>query len=301
MYNTCETGCCSTNVPVRDSSHAKCHCGDTHLCESPVIKKGVSNCDDGCCTSKTTAIRNSDEVRQYVDALKSEHLGHSEFDACRTLADISKKPVTDSCCPTSPDRGCKVPDFSTTDSNCGTSSYTVRERSTDNRNCGLLRNSCDDGCTPGMYYEDYNCNTANTGRCCTDNNYDYIQGLANRVRGSFNHRCHTYGDIRETIKEIPAANVYLVNHEFIDLMIDEILGCLPINNLGCTVVDRVKRYVKLYYIYYKDIELVGSLVINDIMPINEDLIMNEIDADRIKAVLYALSDRLEGRINGYEQ
>ena len=301
MYDTCNTGCCSSNVPVRDSSHAKCHCQDTHLCESPVITKRVSNCDDGCCTSKTVSIQNSDEVRQYVDNLRDEHLGHSEFNAARTLNDISQKPVTDSCCPTSPPRGCKTPDFSTTNTKCGSSSYTVRERARDNSCYGLRSNVCDTGCGPDMYYEDYNCSTSNQGSCCDSGDKGYIIGLANRVRGNLNHRCHTYGDIRETIKEIPSANVFLVNHEFVDLLIDEILGCLPAYNMSRTVVKRVKNYVRLYYAYYRDLESVGSLVISDLISVDENLITSEIDAERTKAVLYALKDRLEGRINGYEQ
>ena len=310
MYNTCSTGCCSSNVPIRDSSHAKCHCQDTHLCESPVITKRVSNCDDGCCTSKTVSIQNSDEVRQYVNALRDEHLGHSEFNANRTLNDISKKPVTANCCPTSPPRGCKTPDFSTSSKSCGSNSYTVNERRIDNAYYGIQSNSCntgcgcgvpDCGCGPALHYEDLNCSTSNQGSCCDSGNVAYIKGLANRVRGSLNHRCHTYGDIRETIKEIPAANVYLVNHEFVDLLIDEILGCLPVYNISREVVKRVKNYVRLYYVYYKDLELIGSLVISDLISVDENLITSEVEAERTKAVLYALKDRLEGRINGYEQ
>ncbi len=268
MYDTCSTGCCSSNVPIRDSSHAKCHCGDTHWCESPVITKRVSNCDDGCCQSKTTSIQNCDEVNQYIDGLRGEHCGHSEHDLCNTLADISKG--SDTCC---------TPEASS---------------------CGCGTDSCDYDCGPALHYEDLNCNTSNTN-CCSPVERDYIYGLANRVRGSLNHRCHTYGNIRETIKEIPSADVFLVNHEFIDLLIDEILGCLPKYNMSREVVKTVEEYVKLYYVYYKDITLVGSLVMNDLIAIDENLITDEVTANRTKAILYALSDRLEGRINAYEQ
>ena len=270
MYNTCDTGCCSSNVPIRDSSHAKCHCQDTHWCESPVITKRVSNCDDGCCSSSTTTIQNSDEVRQYVDGLRDEHCGHSEHDLCNTIRDISKGSST--CCTPNP-----------TAFSCGTG-------------------SCDTS-SPALHYEELNCSTANVVNCCTplDNDKAYVRGLANRVRGSLNHRCHTYGDIRETIREIPSANVFLVNHEFVDLLIDEILGCLPSYNMSREVVDRVKRYVRLYYVYYRDLEQVGSLVISDLISIEDNLITSDIEAERTKAVLYALKDRLEGRINEYEQ
>jgi len=281
MYNTCETGCCSTNVPVRDSSHAKCHCSDTHWCESPVITKRVSNCDDGCCTSSTTSIQNSDQVMQYVNGLRDEHLGHSEHDLNKTIRDISK-PSNTCCTPHPPSCGCN--------SCCTTGS-----------SCGCQTDSCDCGCGPALHYEELNCSTT-VGTCCSsDNNIGYIQGLANRVRGSMNHRCHTYGNICETIKEIPAANVFLVNHEFVDLLIDEILDCLPECNLSRQVVTKVKAYVKLYYVHYKDIETVGSLLLNNVIPIEQSLIADELEAERIKAVLYALQDRLEGRVNGYEQ
>jgi len=129
----------------------------------------------------------------------------------------------------------------------------------------------------------------------------YIQGCANRIRGRLNHRCHTYGNIRETIREIPSANVFLVNHEFVDLLIDEILGCLPAYNMSREVVSRVKELVRLYYVYYRDLEKIGSLVVNDLISIEDNLIMDDIVAGRTKAVLYALQDRLEGRINVYEQ
>ena len=272
MYNTCETGCCSSNVPIRDSSHAKCHCDDTHWCESPVIEKGISNCDDGCCSSKTTYIQNSDEVRQYVDGLRDEHCGHSEHDLCRTIDDISKP--NNNCCTPVPAQSCNTG----CDTNCG---------------CGK----------PNLYYEELNCSTANAVNCCSESSSDvmFIKGLANRVRGSMNHNCHTYGNIRETIKEIPAADVFLVNHEFIDLLISEIVGCLPSYNMSRVVVDRVKEYVKLYYVYYKDIELVGSLVINDLIALDKNLITDPVIVGRTKAILYALSNRLEGRINEYEQ
>ncbi len=311
MPTTCSTGCCSTNVPVRDSSHAKCHCTDTHLCESPVLTKRVSNCNDGCCTSSTVAIQNSDEVRQYISALRSEHMGHSEFNINRTLSDISKKSITSNCCPTSPREKCTIPDFSTTSSSCGTTSYTVNERRRDNSYNGLRSNSCDTGCgcevddcgcnTPSMYYEDYNCNTADNSSCCDSGPSGYIKGLANRVRGRLNHHCYTYGDVQETVKEIPAAGVFLVNHEFIDLLIDEILDCLPVRNLSRSVVSKVKMYVDQYYVYYKDIEQVGSLVLNDLVALDKNLITDEVTAGRTKAVLYALADRLEGRVNVYEQ
>ena len=272
MYNTCNTGCCSSNVPVSDSSHAKCHCGDTHWCESPVIKKGVSSCGDGCCDTKTTYIQNSDQVKQYVKGLRDEHLGHSEHDLCRTIDDLSKSSAN--CCTPKPPSG----------------------------DC---TSSCDTGscsCGPALHYEELNCSTSNSVCCPPDNSHiSYIKGLANRVRGRMNHRCHTYGNIEETIREIPSANVFLVNHEFVDLLIDEIRGCLPAYNMSRAVVNKVKEYVKLYYVYYKDIELVGSLVINDLIAVNENLITDEVTAERIKAVLYALKDRLEGRINEYEQ
>jgi hypothetical protein len=116
-----------------------------------------------------------------------------------------------------------------------------------------------------------------------------------------NHRCHTYGNILETVKEIPSAGVFLVNHEFVDLLIDEILGCLPAYNMSREVVNKVKSYVRLYYVYYKDLELVGELVISDLVSLDENLITSDIEAGRTKAVLYALKDRLEGRINEYEQ
>jgi len=274
MYNTCSTGCCSSNVPIRDSSHAKCHCTDTHWCESPVIEKRVSNCNDGCCTSSTTVIQNSDEVIQYVEGLKAEHMGYSEHDTCRTIADISKGSST--CCTPSPAA----------------------------QGCGCS-NGCDTdcGCGPALYYDELNCSTANAVNCCSgvDQDVMYVQMLANRVRGSLNHRCHTYGDIRETIREIPSADVYLVNHEFVDLLIDEIQGCLPSCNLSREVVKRVKHYVSLYYTYYKDLEMVGSLVITSTISLDENLITSDIEAGRTKAVLYALKDRLEGRINEYEQ
>jgi len=274
MYNTCETGCCSSNVPVRDSSHAKCHCGDTHWCESPVITKRVSNCNDGCCESKTTSIQNTDQVRQYVDGLRSEHCGHSEHDLCRTIHDISKPSNT--CCTPTPPPSC----------GCSTGCDT---------DCG-----CD---KPALYYEELNCSTANAVNCCSTSSNDvlFIKGLANRVRGSMNHSCHTYGNIRETIKEIPAADVFLVNHEFIDLLISEIVGCLPSYNMSRAVVNKVREYVKLYYVYYKDIELVGSLVINDLIALDKNLITDPVVVGRTKAILYALSDRLEGRIHEYEQ
>ena len=273
MYNTCETGCCSSNVPIRDSSHAKCHCGDTHWCESPVIKKRVNSCDDGCCQTDTTYIQNSGEVRQYVSGLRSEHCGHSEHDLCNTINDISKKSST--CCTPTPPQDCGC------DSGCQT----------------------DCGCGPALHYEELNCGTANAVNCCSDtiSSRDYIRGLANRIRGSLNHRCHTYGNILETVKEIPSAGVFLVNHEFVDLLIDEILGCLPAYNMSREVVNRVKSYVRLYYVYYKDLELVGSLVISDLVSLDENLITSDIEAGRTKAVLYALKDRLEGRINEYEQ
>ena len=276
MYNTCDTGCCSSNVPIRDSSHAKCHCGDTHWCESPVITKRISNCGDGCCDSSTTSIQNTDEVMQYVDGLRDEHCGHSEHDLCRTIEDISKG--SNSCCtPTPPPlRGCST---GCSDDYCG----------------------CDDG--PALHYEALNCGTSNNVNCCSGVSQDraYIAGLANRLRGRLNHRCHTYGNIRETIREVPSAGVYLVNHEFVDLLIDEILGCLPSYNMSREVVNRVKKLVRLYYVYYKDLEMVGSLVVSDLISIDENLITSDIEAGRIKAVLYALKDRLEGRINEYEQ
>jgi hypothetical protein len=148
-----------------------------------------------------------------------------------------------------------------------------------------------------------NCSTANAVNCCSEAAQDkaYIQGLANRLRGSLNHRCHTYGNIHETIREIPSAGVFLVNHEFVDLLIDEIQGCLPSYNMSSEVVSRVKEYVRLYYVYYKNLELVGSLVISDLISIDENIMTSDIEAGRTKAVLYALKDRLEGRINEYEQ
>ena len=264
---TCETGCCSTNVPVRDSTHAKCHCGDTHWCESPVINKGVSNCDDGCCKTSTVSIRNYEVVDQYITGLAAEHMGYSEHNISNTLADISK-PVGNCCTPVPQEESC----------GCNTTP-----------SCGV----------PNMHYEDINCGTSGT-TCCNDGR-SYAYGLANRVRGSLNHRCHTYGDIREFVKEIPEANVFLVNHEFIDLLIDEILGVLPTCNISQSVVRRVRKYVELYYVYYKDLDLVGSLVVNDIIPITENLIADETEANRIKAILTALADRLEGRVYEYEQ
>jgi hypothetical protein len=275
MYNTCDTGCCSSNVPIRDSSHAKCHCGDTHWCESPVITKRISNCSDGCCTSSTTSIQNTDEVMQYVDGLRDEHCGHSEHDLCRTIEDISKGSST-CCTPTPPPVcGCST---GCSDDYCG----------------------CND---PALHYEDLNCSTSNNVTCCSSTNQDraYIARLANRLRGRLNHRCHTYGNIKPTIKEIPAANVFLVNHVFIDLLIDHILGCLPTRNMSKEVVDKVCYYTEQYYIYYKDIELVGSLVIGDTVKLDKNLIADPTVVGRTKAVLYALSDRLKGRINANEQ
>ena len=268
----CNSDCCCTNVPVRDNDHAKCHCGDTHWCESPVIEKHISNCNDGCCVTTTTSIRNSDEVVQYVDGLRDEHCGCSEHDLCRTIDDISK--VSNTCCTPSPP--CK---------------------------CGK---GCDKGCgcnNPALYYEELNCSTANAVSCCSDanSNVAYIRGLANRVRGSMQHSCHTYGDIRETVKEIPAANVFLVNHEFIDLLIDEIRDCLPHRNISDAVVCKVKDYVDLYYIYYKDIELVGSLVLNNIVSIDKNLITDPVVVARTKAILYTLDQRLKGKINVCER
>lgn len=305
MYDTCLTGCCSTNVPVRDSSHAKCHCGDTHWCESPVLKKRVSSCDDGCNSTKVTSLQNCDEVYQYIDGLRDEHLGNSEHNMNRTLHDISK-----------PDKNCCTPrtQCGPVKTSCSTTTVRTRDQAcgigyrceTDPfcNDCNSNSCGCDDTCgcgVPDMHYEDLNCSTANNGSCCTSGNRGHILGLANRVRGRLNHRCHTYGNIREFVKEIPAANVFLVNHEFIDLLIDEIKGCLPSYNMSREVVSRVKHYVQLYYVYYNDLELVGSLIVNDLIPIGENLITTDEEANRTKAILYALSDRLEGRVYEYEQ
>jgi len=244
---------------IRDKDHQECHCGDTHWCESPVIKKNVNSCSDGCNTISTTSITNSDQINQYVCGLQDEHCGHSEHNLCRTIGDISKSQST--CC---------TPPIAGNSCNCDDSNH-------------------------HMYYED--CVT-DRKVCCPN---DYIITLANRVRGRLNHKCRTYGNVKEFIKELPKANIYITNHEFIDLLIDEITDCLPYYNMSMELVAKVKKYVDLYYVYYRNLELIGSLVVNDIVPISKNIIMGEEEANRTKTILYALYARLQGEIYAYEQ
>jgi len=289
MYETCcEPGCCSTNVPVRDSSHAKCHCTETHLCESPVIEKQVTSCDDGCTKSTTTTIKNCDDVLQYMGDLKDAHCGHSEHDICKTMEDISK-PNTNCCTPHPP-----------TCDPCGTPHH-HHDHHGHHNHCGSHHDHhCDSHEMPSYHYEDQICGTKHNS-CCSVTDVQHIYHQAHRIRGHLNHGCHTYGNIKETIKEIPASNVFLVNHEFIDLIVDNIINCLPKHNMSQAVVARVEKYTSYYYVYYKDIEQVGSLVVTDLVSINNNLIADPVVAARTKAILYAVASRLEGKINAYEQ
>jgi len=267
MCNSCGSTCC-TSSPSNDS-HCKCHNQDTHWCESPVVQKNIHNKDVCCTNTKVTTIENCDQINQYKKGLCEIHNSSCCGDKCCTYEPISCEP----CC--EPIKDCCTP---------------------------VVCEPCCEPicCTPALYFDDLNQNTSCDRPLPPDAELCYIKVQAGRARNTCRVSCH-YGEIRETIKEIPIANIYLVNHEFIDLMLDDILGCLNTQNISRTTVDRVRKYVDYYYVYYKDIELVGSLVVTGIISITDNLVTDETEANRIKAVLYALKDRLDGRICNYEQ
>jgi len=113
--------------------------------------------------------------------------------------------------------------------------------------------------------------------------------------------CNIYGTVEEIIKEVPSINLYIVNYEFINLCVDEILCCLNTGNLSKTTAANVKNYVDLYYEYYGEIEMVGSLHINEVVALDETLMVDPVKVNRTKAVLYAIDDRLNGEVYQYEQ
>lgn len=121
--------------------------------------------------------------------------------------------------------------------------------------------------------------------------------LANKVNRQL---CPALGEVKETIREIPSADVFLVNYVFVDLVLDNILGCLSRHNLDDVTHRKVQEYTKLYYEHRGNIEAADSLPIATFVSFDDDLVIDPIALARIKAVLYAIDARVYGRISKYE-
>jgi len=147
--------------------------------------------------------------------------------------------------------------------------------------------SCGCGCSPKVHYEEL-CNVRE------------IKAKARCIKYTYS-TCDVCGEVPETIREIPSIKLYIVNYEFINLCLDEILGCLREYNLGPTTVCKVKEYVNLYYEYYGRIQDVGSIHLNAIIELDESLMVDPEKVDKTKAILYAIDNRLNGKVCPYEQ
>ncbi len=146
---------------------------------------------------------------------------------------------------------------------------------------------CEPKCKPKMSYEEL----------CDRKEIKY---MARCIQCTYS-TCDIYGEVEETIKEVPSIDLYIINYEFINLCIDEILCCLNASNLSKTTVASIKNYVDLYYEYYGEIEMVGSLHINEVVALDEALMVDPVKVGRTKAVLYAIDDRLKGEVYQDEQ
>lgn len=129
-------------------------------------------------------------------------------------------------------------------------------------------------------------------------NRNVLITLASRVNRQI---CPALGEVKETIRELPSANVFLVNYVFVDLVLDNILGCLLRHNLDETTLIKVVEYTNLYYTHRDNIEAADSIPIESFVSFDDNLIMDEVTLKRIKAVLYAIDARVYGRISKYEQ
>ena len=249
-----------------DTGHSKCHSQETHWCESPVIKKRVSSCDDGCCTITSTTIDNMHELKQYVNGVYNEHQGYPTLgyiapighNLGRTLADLSGN------------------------SSCG--SY--------------VEPTCTTG--PALHFNEINCGTREYDRCCSPY-YGMVRAQAINLRGRGGCSPYTYGDVPVMIKEVPAIGLFIVNYEFIDLCVDEIRGCLPTQNVCHTTCVKVREYVDYYYKYYNAIDNVGTISLDETVSMSENLLVDPVEVARVKAALRVLDNRLKGCISDCEQ
>jgi hypothetical protein len=142
-----------------------------------------------------------------------------------------------------------------------------------------------------LHYEDLRdkkCNFLGFGR-------EYVYSLALRCRGDFK-RTQVVGIVQETIKEIPAANVYIVNYEFVDLLIDRIIGNLNSCNVSDCTIQKLDYYLEYFYTFGENLDEIGALLDNKLYRLDQNLLLDETESGRIKAVLTALNKRLNGEI-----
>jgi hypothetical protein len=207
--------------------HSHCHCTKSNLCESPVIRKSKTVCNDGCCKTETTSILNSSEIVQYANSLNNAHCG-------------TYRPVAVDVIPTLHHKGLV--------------------------NTPIQGNGC-------------GCNIPQSTICRP-------RGVTNNIIGS----------VCETIKEIPAAGVYIVNYEFVDLMVDRLLQCLNVNNLSPETIVKIDYYLKMYYENIDNLDELDSIAYDTAIDLDKELMLDTEDADRLRAILIAFDARIKGEV-----